>query len=494
MSYNQASKWYAPPYSYFQILFYVVLIVIVRVVLELALLQYEIMPGKEYLVTRFFLENIYYFLIVFFITSLFVSKTIQSSLKEVMSFGVRLYPVICLPPIIDGLFFGRTGGYHYAIPENFGWNFFTLSIIEGDATVGICTEIVLALIGVFIYVYKKTHSILKAAKVFIFIDLLLVLISTPDLFFGKGGGSLQFDYFLPLYYFLPFLSVLICAMFFYNRPKLMAIFNNLRPARTFIFILAVLLGGCISYLMVSHIHSLNLFLAAFTIFLVWQVSVCVNDISDIDIDRVSNPSRPLVGGVVTIGDYKLMAVLLSFVAISFAMVIGIEVFFLTLLTLSFAYIYSVPPLRLRQNLWGNVVIGFSIMISFLIGFFACEKNFSAYTVIFTRNVMILTGLFLIYGIIIPLAKDIKDIEGDQKGQIKNLYTIYGKPKGKIITTALIFLAINLSLFVFAHFSIFLCSCLAIVVYYKYENICGVYWLSAMVIVMVICKLYGVVLS
>jgi len=478
--YNAKSK----NLSFEKIFYYVGLTITLRVVLEWLVFEFPIQMNVFQDYVRFYLENVYYFFIVFLIASVFISKIAKNALLSVMNFGVRIFPIILIPPIIDGIILGRREGYYYATADNFFGNFFSLSFLIGDATLGISIEILIGLIGIGVYTYSKTRHLGKAIVTFLCLDLFLVLISTPDLFFGRFGGDYIYDHFLPLYYFLPFFLFLMGGLFLYQKNKLLAILKNARLVRSFSFACAVMLGGISRSFHTQDIHWLNLSLGICVTFFVWQVSVIINDIYDLPIDRVSNQSRPLVQRSLTVDEYRFLATMLSFFALSCAVVINVQVFIITIVALIFAHIYSRPPFRLRKDLFGNVLIGLSLFLSYLIGIYAASDGNTL-----TVDLGILALIIFIFGTVISMAKDIKDIEADKKQNIKNLFTMYGKEKGKWVTLVFIFIILNIPTVIFLNIFIFLLSILACYVYHRFESIRGLYLVSMIIVVLTCFFLY-----
>ncbi|VAX36802.1 hypothetical protein MNBD_UNCLBAC01-1306 [hydrothermal vent metagenome] len=471
-------------FTYTQIFFWIIGVVSLRVGAEWLLLDFPIELDVFQDYVRFYLENIYYFLIIFIVGAVFISKIVGKQLLDVMRFGVRFYPIILLPPLIDRLILGQTTAYKYATIPNLGGNFWTLSFLWGDASVGVSIEILLALCGVLWYVYRNTKSFWKSLGTFLFMDVLLVLISTPDLFFGEGFGDYYYDIFIPFYYCIPFLFLLLGVMALYRNDKMQAMIINLRPIRSLIFVMAVGTGGWVRSLSSNDLYEGYLFFNAFAIFLVWQVSVFINDIFDMDIDRLTNPERPLIKGIVTPDEYKLAGILLSFIAMSLTIVIKPVVFLMIVVSIFLAYSYSAPPLRLRKTLLGNLVIGLSLAISFWAGLFSSDDPY-----VFHKRHVFLGVLLFIIGTVISLSKDIKDVEGDKQCGIDNLFTSYGKAKGKLITSFCIFAALSIPAVLFVSLAIFILSLIAVFLYYKFETIQGVYLCSLAVILIVILNLY-----
>ncbi len=94
--------------------------------------------------------------------------------------------------------------------------------------------------------------------------------------------------------------------------------------------------------------------------LVCATSQVVNDWYDRDVDAINEPDRPIPSGRLP-GDwgYK-MALTGTVVSLLLGAALGLWVFLATVVGLIFAWIYSAPPLRLKNNGWfGNAAVGFS---------------------------------------------------------------------------------------------------------------------------------------
>ena len=474
----------AKKFSFHQIFYLVIAITSVRVIVEWTLFYFPIRINVFQDYARFYLENVYYFLILFLVGGAFLSRMTRNKLLTVMNFGVKIYPVIILPPLIDGLLLGRRQGYFYATARNFWGNFFTLAFWQGDASLGISLEIFLGLLFVSGYVFYITKNWIKSFFTFFILDLFLVILSTPELFFGHGRDDYYFNNFLPLYYFLPFIMFAGSFLFIYDKNKFWAILRNTRPVRTSVFLIAVFLGGWARYLTTGFVDLFTLTLGSSVVFFIWQVSVIVNDIYDIDIDRLHNVKRPLVCQAVTIAEYKFLASLLSFLALSAGLVISWKVFLLTVFVLGLALAYSLPPIRLRKNFLGHALIGVSLFAAYLMGIFS-----SAYTYVFKNNVLILGVLISLFGMGLTLAKDIKDIDGDKKEGVINMFTLFGKKNGKRVTSGFIFAILNIPSVMFAQVKIFLLSLVAVYLFQKYESIKAVYLIGAAVILLTVKQMF-----
>jgi chlorophyll synthase len=94
--------------------------------------------------------------------------------------------------------------------------------------------------------------------------------------------------------------------------------------------------------------------------LVCGASQVVNDWFDREVDAINEPHRPIPSGRVP-GHWGLIyAVIWSLLALAWGLALGPWVGIATLAALILAWIYSAPPLRLKQNgWWGNSAVGIS---------------------------------------------------------------------------------------------------------------------------------------
>lgn len=464
--------------NYFQILLWVMAVISVRVFAEWKVFVFSVYMDvvQDYL--RFYLENMYYFLILFLVGSVVLELLTRQGLKRIMNFCARLYLVIIIPPLIDGLLLNHRQGYEYCQLENLWVNFCTLSG-GADGPLGIFIEVLIGVLAAGAYVFVKTRSFLKACAAVAILDVFLLVLSTPDIFFGAGRGDYFYDNFLPLFYYFPFIVLLGAALFIYDRKKLSALLANIRLVRSAAFVFAVALGGIFTLRAAGMVNLWNLAMGACAIFFVWQTSVIVNDLSDRQIDAVSNPSRPLSVRVFEPQEYMLVGFIFAFLALSFAAIINLQVLLFVSLGLGLALAYSVPPLRLRRNLWGLPAIGGAVVVSFFTGI-ASSYPFVRFGAVMRSPYALRYTVFLfLVGTLIPLIKDIKDIAGDTAAGVRNLFTLYGKKRGTALTCGLVFCAFNVGHLVLGRFDalILILSALACWLCARRESIKGVYILA-----------------
>lgn len=277
-----------------------------------------------------------------------------------------------------------------------------------------------------------------------------------------------------------FLLLGLVNLFYYrfNKHKYKAIILNLRPIRALMFMLAVFAGAIAPSSGGACISFPKVFLAAMSVFFSWEFSVVINDVYDQEIDRISNKGRPLSKGVLSAQEYRRVSLIYAFFALSFAMIINFPIFIASIICILLGIAYSVPPFRFRKNIFGNIIIGLSLVLSFMMGLLLSgtpsdlfdQKNLAFYIIL------------LIFGTVVTFTKDLKDIRGDAEHGIRNIYSVYGREKGKKIVAVFLFFSLVLPIVficeVFPSITIMLFAAATVYFYYLRENEKEVYLMAA----------------
>lgn len=150
-------------------------------------------------------------------------------------------------------------------------------------------------------------------------------------------------------------------------------------------------------------------------------SQAVNDWYDRHVDAINEPNRVIPSGRMP-GRWGLwVAIAGSLLSLALAALLGIWVFVAAVIGLAFAWIYSMPPLRLKQDGWqGNAAVGLSYeTLPWLTAVAAATNALPDWR----------TGLIaLLYGLGahgIMTLNDFKAIEGDRQMGIRSLPARYG---------------------------------------------------------------------
>ncbi len=164
----------------------------------------------------------------------------------------------------------------------------------------------------------------------------------------------------------------------------------------------------------------------------------INDYYDREIDAINEPYRPIPSGAIPLGQVKLQiwVLLLAGLAVAWGLDrwAGHETPVLLLLALggSFvSFIYSAPPLKLKQNGWlGNYALGASYIA---LPWWAGQALFGQ----LTWTTALLTLAYSLAGLGIAVVNDFKSVEGDRALGLQSLPVVFGIKKASWISAAMI---------------------------------------------------------
>ena len=156
-------------------------------------------------------------------------------------------------------------------------------------------------------------------------------------------------------------------------------------------------------------------------------SNAINQIYDLDIDRVNKPKRPLPSGTLTIPQawgFTLAAFVLAWILAWLADPIGRrECFWIVLFTSVLVWAYSAPPLRTkRHGIWANVTIAIPRGLLLKVAGWSTVKTIVGLEPWYIGSIF---GLFLLGA---ASTKDFADIAGDKADGCETLPILYGVKK------------------------------------------------------------------
>ncbi|NEP10993.1 MAG: chlorophyll synthase ChlG [Symploca sp. SIO2C1] len=152
----------------------------------------------------------------------------------------------------------------------------------------------------------------------------------------------------------------------------------------------------------------------------------INDFYDREIDAINEPYRPIPSGAISIPQVVTQIVVLLLAGFAVAGLLdfwaGHEFPTMICLTLGgafLAYIYSAPPLKLKQNGWlGNYALGSSYIA---LPWWAGHALFGH----LNWTIVILTLFYSLAGLGIAVVNDFKSVEGDRQLGLKSLPVMFG---------------------------------------------------------------------
>jgi 4-hydroxybenzoate polyprenyltransferase len=453
-----------------------------------------------------------YFLAVTLITILvygFYTKEYLNSSKIIL-FGL---PLIWLAPVIDIFVSGGTGyRMSYIFDSSYMLlldfiTFFGPNLTKG-ATIGIRLGIALSFLGIGYLIWLKTKKISKSLlgvlTIYVFVFILATLpgiiymvvnpsavsVESSEIvsFFEKnilrstishntlreGFLSVSTSRFLELSFdklmsqILFIISIISGLVLFWKtrKEKFVATFKNARPERINFYTASLFCGIAFAYInragnvpVVIDIFGIICLFVAWAA--LWMHAVHLNDIYDVDIDKISNTDRPLINNSLSTKEMGDIGKMWLAVALVGSWCAGFYPFFMALVYIACSYVYSAPPLRLRR---------LPLVPSFLIGVACLATVLSGYFFISTNKEIQSFPIFLSIGIVIMVTlainfKDIKDIEGDRANGILTIPNIF--PRYGIRIVAILFaISILLVPFFLSFYLLYIISIPCAVIGYK----------------------------
>ncbi len=158
-----------------------------------------------------------------------------------------------------------------------------------------------------------------------------------------------------------------------------------------------------------------------------SASNAINQIYDLEIDRVNKPKRPLPSGALTMGQawgFTLACFVAAWALAWLAVPPGLEArrecFWIVLFTSVLVWAYSAPPLRTkRHGVWANVTIAIPRGLLLKVAGWSTVKTVLGPEPWFIGTIF---GLFVLGA---STTKDFADIEGDRAGGCQTLPILYG---------------------------------------------------------------------
>jgi 4-hydroxybenzoate polyprenyltransferase len=424
-----------------------------------------------------------FFLFSYLIVLAFLLLYTKENISKIANILLWGFTLAIFPPLVDKIWCGSQKC----------WSFYTFDSISGlihrfftffgdnptlGITYGVRVEVALAVIFIGIYLYLKTKRLKKAifGGILIYV-ILFILGSFPSWLtfifqiFSKKAMAVQ-DYdiaalFLSpisyfsfidndflnslnlkmnlIYAFLLIPTLVLLARLAY-REKGWEIAKNIRWIQISIHAGLILVGaGLGAYYFPANINInifsffalANLILAAI---LAWLASVFVNDIEDLEIDKITNKNRPLAKENVSISEYKNLFLVCFILSLILALTVGVKFFLIILIYQVIGWVYSAWPFRLKRfPIVASFFSALALTLLFSSGFIllADGQNISA------LPVKVFWLLMIAFTVSLPI-KDLKDIEGDRANGVWTIPVLMGESWSRFLIGLGIFVSYSLS--------------------------------------------------
>jgi len=191
----------------------------------------------------------------------------------------------------------------------------------------------------------------------------------------------------------------------------------------------------------EHLSDFNFAVLVLSTVMLAAGGYIINDYYDIIIDEINKPGKIIIGKIISekraILGYQILTSISILLGLYLAFIIKKPVMgFINLFVAASLWMYS-SQLK-KKLLVGNIVIAFLSTLSLLIvGLFEPE---------FYRNFIYLaiySGFAFLVSLIREIIKDMEDVIGDERGQVKSLPVRFGLKKTKIVVFILTLICASL---------------------------------------------------
>lgn len=178
----------------------------------------------------------------------------------------------------------------------------------------------------------------------------------------------------------------------------------------------------------------GMLLGFLSVFFISAAALIVNDIFDIETDKINAPERPLPAGSVTKQEAIILSIAVTLLGLITAYLIDLRVLWVACLVWVVGLLYN---WRFKKTgIWGNLMVSFSVGMTFIFGGIAVGRPFE-------KIVWLFGILALLINLGEEIAADAMDMEGDCKTGSHSLPVVLGSEYALKIS-AVVFLLVILS--------------------------------------------------
>jgi geranylgeranylglycerol-phosphate geranylgeranyltransferase len=219
-------------------------------------------------------------------------------------------------------------------------------------------------------------------------------------------------------------------------------FYLIRPINCLITLLTVFVGGIV--IADSTFELKTLLLASISASLIAAGGNVINDIYDIELDKIVHPKRPLPSGSISITSARYFYFGLNIIALFLISQTNYLLFIISLIVVILLFFYA--SLLKKKFLLSNLTIAFLTGLTFV---------FAGVAVNNPEMSLIPASFAFLINLIREIVKDTEDLEGDVKFGINSVPNVLGLSKTKLIVWVLIFILFLITIlpFIFSAYKI-----------------------------------------
>ena len=214
--------------------------------------------------------------------------------------------------------------------------------------------------------------------------------------------------------------------------KISAYIIIVRPVNFLITFFTVIIAAALSYK--GEYSSVKVFLAAITASLTMSAGNIINDIYDLNGDKINHSFRPLPSGVISLKASLIYYFILLAVSLLLSLFISNLNFAVNLIAVLLLYLYSYKLKHIA--LGGNLTVSLLTGLAFIYGGITVNNIYNS----------IIPALFaFLINLIREIVKDMEDSEGDMREGIISFPSKYGAKTAKntIITLSMLLILFTL---------------------------------------------------
>ncbi|MFX1521083.1 MAG: geranylgeranylglycerol-phosphate geranylgeranyltransferase [Promethearchaeota archaeon] len=171
---------------------------------------------------------------------------------------------------------------------------------------------------------------------------------------------------------------------------------------------------------------LILILSYFTYIFIAAAGNVINDVFDIEIDRINRPDRPIPSGVISINQAKIYSIVLWLIGIIFSFIsipISPAGFWCPIIAIFFSFIgFAYAAKGKVIGIFGNFMVAISFSFGYIYGG-VITGAFNQITSSLAIITFFLSSFFMLQSR--EIIKGMEDVEGDRLRQVKTIAMVYG---------------------------------------------------------------------
>jgi len=163
----------------------------------------------------------------------------------------------------------------------------------------------------------------------------------------------------------------------------------------------------------------------------------INDVFDIEIDRINRPSRPLPSGLIKIKFAVIFYFILVLISLALSLLISQSAFTIVLISHLILFLYS--KYLKKVSMIGNITVAFLTGLVFIFGGVAVGNPSAA---------IIPASFAFLINLMREIIKDMEDVEGDRKADVITFPIKFGFQKSKLLILVITIFLVLFTLYPF----------------------------------------------